>query len=81
MFYGKTSVISVIGPMARSVQDLALWMKTACHQQLHTQSDYFHRTIDFDADLYNNQTKKKLRIGYVKSYSIIEASPASQRAV
>ena len=81
IIFGKDSVISVNGPLARSVEDLALWMKTVCHQPFHTRPDYFHRTVDFDVKKYKSHAHQKLRIGYIKSYSIIEASPASQRAV
>jgi fatty acid amide hydrolase len=67
--------------MARSVEDLALWMKTTLDVKYHSNPDPFHRLISFDTEVYKKHSKKKLRIGLIKSHSFLEASPASQRAV
>ena len=73
--------MSVFGPMARCVDDLALWMKTTCDERYHVQPDPFQRHVAFDVDIYKNHTKKQLRIGIIKSHHTLEATPASQRAV
>ena len=67
--------------MARCVEDLSLWMKTACDESNHIDRDPYHRHLEFNVEDYKNQSSKKLKIGIIKSYSILEASPASQRAV
>lgn len=45
LVYGKDSVVSVFGPLARCVDDLALWMKTACEERYHVQPDPFHKHV------------------------------------
>lgn len=73
--------MSVFGPLARCVDDLALWMKTTCEERYHVRPDPFHRHLQFDVREYKLHCKQKLRIGVVKSHRLLEATPASQRAV
>lgn len=67
--------------MARCVEDLSLWMKTMCDERYHIDEDPYHKLVEFNVEQYKNYTKKRLKIGYVKSYDALEATPASQRAV
>lgn len=73
--------MSVFGPMARCVDDLTLWMKTTCYEKYHVQPDPYHRHQEFNIEEYRSHSTKKLRIGVVKSHHLLEATPASQRAV
>lgn len=67
--------------MARCVEDLSLWMKTTLDEHNHVDKDPYHRHIEFNIGDYLTHSTKKLKIGIIKSYSVLEASPASQRAV
>ena len=48
IMFGKDTCFSVLGPMARSVKDIALWMKTSCDQSFHVQPDPYHRVLPFN---------------------------------
>lgn len=67
--------------MARSVEDLALWMKTTCDKAYNPDIDPYHRLINFDTEQYIGHSSKKLKIGIIKAHHLLEATPASQRAV
>jgi len=65
LLFGNDTVISVFGPMARSVEDIALWMKTTCDDDHHPEPDPYHRMVGFNIDQYLNHAKGKLRVGIV----------------
>ena len=60
----------VMGPLSNSVQGLALWMKTVTNEEhFNGKHDAYNKNIPFDGKIYKDiQSKKKLRIGYIKSY-------------
>jgi Asp-tRNA(Asn)/Glu-tRNA(Gln) amidotransferase A subunit family amidase len=82
-FVGMDTLHVVIGPLSNSVEGLALWMKTATNlENFKGHHDAYHKNIPFDVKTYKEyQTKKKLRIGYLKSLELLESTKASQRAV
>lgn len=59
----------VIGPLSNSVEGLSLWMKTVTNEENYKgNNDPYNKNIPFDTKIYKEfQSKKKLRIGYVKS--------------
>ena len=67
--------------MARSVEDIALWMKTTCDDEHHSEPDPYHKMVAFNVDQYLNHAKGKLRVGIVRQYDFLEPTPASKRAV
>lgn len=81
LLFGNDTVISVFGPMARSVEDIALWMKTTCDDEYNPEPDPYHRMVGFNVDQYLNHAKEKLRVGIVRQYDFLEPTPASKRAV
>jgi hypothetical protein len=58
-------------------------MKTVTNEALFKgKNDPYNKNLPFDTKIYKEfQTKKNLRIGYVKSLELVESSPASKRAV
>lgn len=81
LLYGNDTVLSVFGPLARSVEDLALWMKTTCDERHHSNPDPYHKMVEFNTEHYLNHAKKKLRIGVVRKYDFLEPTPASKRTL
>lgn len=79
--FGNDSVKSTLGPMARCVEDIFLWMKTTCDEDNHEHKDPFHRHIPFNIREYQTHSQKKLKIGIIKSLSLLESTPASQRTI
>ena len=77
---GRDTILSVYGPMARSVEDLALWMKAHLDPQHHNEDPYM-RYVPFDTTKYLETCKKKLKIGYFTSLDLLETTDASKRAV
>jgi Asp-tRNA(Asn)/Glu-tRNA(Gln) amidotransferase A subunit family amidase len=71
IIYGKDTVFSVLGPMARSVNDLALWLKTICEERFHVQPDPYQRMVAFNIENFKNHSKKKLKIGFLKFHPIL----------
>jgi len=68
--------------MARSVDDLALWMKVALNEQYQVDKDPYTKLIPFDEKTYlSHQKQKKLKIGYFLSHDLLETTLASQRGV
>jgi Asp-tRNA(Asn)/Glu-tRNA(Gln) amidotransferase A subunit family amidase len=68
MFTGKDTFKSVNGPLARTVDDLALWMKIALNEKHQVERDPYLRLIPFDEKIYlQHQKERKLKIGYYLS--------------
>lgn len=77
---------TVVGPLGKSVEDLALWMKVALElKHYRGQHDPFIKLIPFDQNKYlkiqkiSKQSNK--RIGYIRKMDILEPTKASMRAV
>lgn len=76
----------VIGPLGKSTDDVALWMKVFLEQKYYKgQHDPFIKLIPFDQLKYlkmqKNENFKKMRIGYIRKMDILEPTAASMRAV
>jgi Asp-tRNA(Asn)/Glu-tRNA(Gln) amidotransferase A subunit family amidase len=54
--------------MTRCVEDIALWMKVMCDERYHLEQDPYHKLVEFKVDTFKNHSKKKLKIGFIKSY-------------
>lgn len=66
-FDGKDFIKNQNGPLARSVDSLALWMHVATNESYYEGSnDPSIKLIPFDFKLYKHvsENKKKLKIGY-----------------
>jgi Asp-tRNA(Asn)/Glu-tRNA(Gln) amidotransferase A subunit family amidase len=59
----------VIGPLSNSVEGLALWMKTITNEaNFKGEMDPYCKNIPFDSKVFKDfQSKKGLRIGYIKN--------------
>jgi Asp-tRNA(Asn)/Glu-tRNA(Gln) amidotransferase A subunit family amidase len=80
-FTGKDTIPIVFGPLGKSVDDLALWMKTALTEKYHTEPDPYIKLLPFNSHTYLSHQKKTLKIGYFLSHEVLETTAASQRAV
>ena len=68
------------GPLGKSVNDLALMMKSFMVEQ-NWENDYETAPITFQDKIYQLGLGRKLRIGYAKSHQSYPATKAHQRAV
>ena len=72
----------ITGPLGKSVGDLALWLSTMSTEQYYngTQDPYV-KLRPFNSKLYKEIPAKKLVIGYVDSFDLIEPSASMKRGV
>ena len=68
MVTGKDTFTAVNGPMARSVDDLALWMKVALNEQYQVDKDPYTKLIPFDEKQQQIEGAFKLREVYFKFF-------------
>ncbi|KAL4484611.1 hypothetical protein ABPG74_019788 [Tetrahymena malaccensis] len=82
---GETNVRTSIGPIAKSVDDCILFMEALNNKEVLNMKLYeslLHQLyLPFDQKLLHEQTSKKLKIGYFKTFEPIDATLANQRAV
>jgi Asp-tRNA(Asn)/Glu-tRNA(Gln) amidotransferase A subunit family amidase len=73
-----------LGPLGRSSEDLALWMKIVTNNENFKDNfDPYTKIVPFDDKEYLKAKEggKKYKIGYFKSFEMIEATPGCQRVV
>ncbi|OXB68545.1 hypothetical protein ASZ78_000482 [Callipepla squamata] len=75
---GMSSVIGMLGPMARDVDSLALCMKALLCEEMF-RLDPTVPPIPFDEEVYTSS--KPLRIGYYEGDGYFQPSPSMKRAV
>jgi len=77
--FGSSLVVpAVIGPMARSVEDCALFMKAICSPTVH-KGDRNVAPLEFDDTVYSDTTK--LKIGYFMTDDYLDPIPTGKRAM
>ena len=75
---GQINVRSTIGPLAKSVDDINLFMRCAAASYL---DDPYSARIPWNDESTRLDEGKRLRIGYYKTLKFVTASAAAQRAV
>lgn len=79
--FGMTTIIPVVcGPITRTVEDCALFMKAACVPEMFD-NDTQVAPLPFLDELYQAPMTKKLRIGYFVSDGWFEPCQAQKRAM
>ena len=78
------TVMCVNGPLSKSVDSLALWMRNMTEEGFYFgEHDAYKKLIPFDVKTYKEYSEgnKKLKIGYIESLELIEPTPAVRRGV
>ena len=71
-----------MGPLAKSTEDLALWLKVATNEDFYQgQIDPYVKNIPFNDEKYLKSGKKHHTIGYFKNFDVFESTRASHRAI
>jgi Asp-tRNA(Asn)/Glu-tRNA(Gln) amidotransferase A subunit family amidase len=71
IFNGKNTVVSVTGPLAKSVEDLSLFLKCIFDEKCNPMLSPHKNLKGFNSIDYLSHSKSKLKIGYFSSCSIL----------
>ena len=72
----------ITGPLGKTIGDLALWLSTMSTEQYYNgRQDPYVKLRPFNSKLYKEIPSKKLVIGYVDSFDLIEPSASMKRGV
>jgi fatty acid amide hydrolase len=76
---GQIAIRATSGPLARSVDDLTLYMKAICNSKLMNELDPYRPPLTFNNDLYDG--KDNLKLGYFSSSTYFPTAAPCKRAV
>lgn len=72
----------ITGPLGKTIEDLALWLSTMSTEEYYNgRQDPYVKLRPFNSKLYREISVKKLVIGYLESFDLIEPSSSMKRGV